>query len=318
LENGNWSPIFFAKHRVNCLGQRLCIIMRYCQMWQQSVTGRNRADRKSELEIIKGHSPAKGRAAYDSGKGKRGYTMLIRRGEVDREALPQWKREALEAFEKKMIDKHQPFPCIPATQGFSLDHFRYGFAGNPKEKSSVKTLASLLEEFTKCSRQCGPYTSLIIFFETSSEEFRSWTVEQFEQLFWDMLDHLHKLDEAAWPPHIPLDPHNPLWEFCFRGEPYFMFCATPAHTKRNSRYFPQFMLAITPRWVLQHFHASPSSMKIQAEIRKRLDRYDLIPAHPHLNSYGNDDNYEWLQYFLRDDETSLAKCPFHAYLRDQP
>ncbi|WP_027410021.1 YqcI/YcgG family protein [Anoxybacteroides tepidamans] len=241
--------------------------------------------------------------------------MLTQRDEVDRDALPLWQREALEMFEAKMRDKNEPFPCVPATQGFYLNHFRYGFVGNPREASAIEELAALMTEFTKNSRQFGKYTSLIIFFETSSDDFRSLTVEQFEQLFWDVLNRLHQFDESAWPSHIPQDPHHPLWEFCFHGEPYFVFCATPAHAKRKSRSFPYCMLAITPRWVLQQFRASPSAAKVQAEIRKRLERYDSIPAHPHLNSYGHDENYEWLQYFLRDDQTSLSKCPFHAHLR---
>lgn len=33
------------------------------------------------------------------------------------------------------------------------------------------------------------------------------------------------------------------------------------------------------------------------------------------NSYGEEDNFEWRQYFLRDDDTLLSKCPFHQMLR---
>ncbi|MED1939518.1 YqcI/YcgG family protein [Cytobacillus firmus] len=33
-----------------------------------------------------------------------------------------------------------------------------------------------------------------------------------------------------------------------------------------------------------------------------------------MNSYGADDNFEWKQYFLRDDDTAISKCPFHRLL----
>src|SRR5688572_31192632 len=46
---------------------------------------------------------------------------------------------------------------------------------------------------------------------------------------------------------------------------------------------------------------------IKSQVRKRLKNYDSIDTHPDLNSYGKNDNYEWRQYFLRDDETTLSK-----------
>jgi FPC/CPF motif-containing protein YcgG len=75
------------------------------------------------------------------------------------------------------------------------------------------------------------------------------------------------------------------------------------------------MLAITPRWVLQEFNKHETFAKsIKSQIRNRLEAYDTIRIHPDLNSYGNKANFEWKQYFLRDDESSLSKCPFHRLL----
>ncbi len=211
-----------------------------------------------------------------------------------------------------MMDKDQPFPCIPATQGYSLNQFRYGFVGDPRDYSSAGVLATLLSEYTKCSRHLGPYTSLIIFYKTSLELKTTYSVEQFEHLFWDQLNRLREEDEFEWPTHIPVDPHNAIWEFCYQSEQYFMYCATPAHKSRKSRHFSTFMIAITPRWVLEGFHASPTyGEKIKSKIRHRLENYDSIPVHPYLKSYGQEDNYEWKQYFLHDDDTSLSWCPFH-------
>jgi uncharacterized protein len=95
-----------------------------------------------------------------------------------------------------------------------------------------------------------------------------------------------------------------------------MYCATPAHTNRRSRHFDTMMLAITPRWVLQAFNKSEiRAKKIKDSIRKRLKNYDAIDVHRDLNRYGADDNYEWKQYFLRDDDTALTRCPFHRLLK---
>lgn len=237
---------------------------------------------------------------------------LLKRDLLNKETLPFWKRDALENFEAKMMDKAKPFPCIPATQGFSLNHLQYGFAGDPREESSSLELAELLSTYTKHSKEIGKYTSLIVFFETPPDLLNTCTVEEFEQLFWKKLNKLAEIDSVEWPSHIPPDPTQPAWQFCFHGEQYFMYCATPAHKSRLSRSFPYFMLAITPRWVLELFNSSPSfSNKIKKNIRKRLSKYDNISVHPDLNTYGNSDNFEWKQYFLHDDDSPLSKCPFH-------
>lgn len=108
---------------------------------------------------------------------------LFKDEKTNRILLQPWKRDALEKFEAKILDKEKPFPCIPATQGYSLNHLRYGFMGDPRKISSIQELASLLTEFTQASKELGKYTSLIIFFETPMEWIRSYKVEQFEQLF---------------------------------------------------------------------------------------------------------------------------------------
>lgn len=235
---------------------------------------------------------------------------LYRKDETQK--LQNWQIEALEKFKAKICDKQIPFPCIPATQGYFLNHFRFGFVGDPRNATSITELAEVLKEYSINSRDFGKYSSLIVFFHTPQDLIETYNVEKFEQLFWKQLNGLRSLDSIDWPIHIPHDPHNQAWEFCFQGEAYFMFCATPSHINRNSRHFNAFMLAITPRWVLENFHATSSnSSKIKAEIRNRLANYDSISAHPSLNSYGQHDNFEWKQYYLHDDETTLDKCPFH-------
>ncbi|KAA0546991.1 YqcI/YcgG family protein [Bacillus sp. BGMRC 2118] len=231
-------------------------------------------------------------------------------------SIASWEKKSLQTFQQKMSDKNHLFPCIPATQGHSLDQFRYGFVGDPRSESTIEEFAQLLKEYTENSRHFGKYTSLIVFFETPLELIEQYDVEQFEQLFWEVLSGISSIDEKEWPENIPVDPHNPVWEYCFHQEKYFMYCATPAHENRKSRNFPYFMMAITPRWVLEQFNENKSlAAKIKENIRKRIVDYDSVPIHPDLNTYGKEDNYEWKQYFLHDDESSLSKCPYHRFLK---
>lgn len=241
---------------------------------------------------------------------------LYRDTEIEELDVNSWEKSAYEEFKLKMEDKERPFPCIPATIGHSLHHFRYGFVGDPREASTIDKTAEFLTNYTKISRELGNYTSLIIFFKTSDELAKSYSVAKFEEVFWDLLNGISSLDQMEWPSHIPIDPENPLWEYCFHNEQYFMYCGTPAHEKRKSRKATNFMLAITPRWVLEEFHSVPSRVSsMKPKIRKRLENYDSISIHPDLKSYGQEDNFEWKQYYLHDDHSSLSKCPFHKAIR---
>ncbi|WP_264737864.1 YqcI/YcgG family protein [Cytobacillus firmus] len=227
-------------------------------------------------------------------------------------SLEDWQQIAFDRFQTKMTDKERPFPCIPATIGFAKNQLRYGFADDPRNPASIQQTAVMLKEFTEHSREFGSYTSLIIFYKLQDDL----SVVDYEQLFWEQLTGVSEMDDAEWPNEIPKDPHDPLWEFCFHGEKYFVYCATPSHKNRQSRHFDTMMLAITPRWVLQEFMKKKTlATRLKNQIRKRLQRYDSIPIHPDLNSYGADDNFEWKQYFLRDDNTTISKCPFHRLLK---
>ncbi|WP_077624389.1 YqcI/YcgG family protein [Sediminibacillus massiliensis] len=233
----------------------------------------------------------------------------------NRSKLSDWEKTTLRQFKVKMSDNKKPFPCIPATIGFSMNQLRYGFIGDPRMMSTIEALADILTEYTKNAKEYGDYTSLIVFYELPEELLETCTVTDYEQLFWRNLSGLSAIDTSEWPGDIPTDPNNPIWEFCFHGERYFMYCATPAHINRKSRYFDTMMLAITPRWVLQKFNKNQThAEKIKRHIRKRLSKYDSTHIHPDLNSYGAEDNYEWRQYFLRDDDTTIAKCPYHQFI----
>ncbi|MNJ44244.1 YqcI/YcgG family protein [compost metagenome] len=223
-----------------------------------------------------------------------------------------WKYEAYRHFAMKLSDPSYLFPCIPATIGFKRGHFRYGFIGEPRSGQAAAEMALLLERYGEEARSCGKYTSLVLFCETPKELADNCTVEEYKEIFWRLLLKVRALDKHDWPARIPADPHDPVWEYCFGQEQYFMYCATPAHRLRQSRYFPYFILAITPRWVLVEFNSSSeSAAQIKRKIRERILQYDAVGIHPDLNSYGSKDNFEWKQYFLGDDtDPSNSRCPF--------
>ncbi|WP_316568214.1 YqcI/YcgG family protein [Neobacillus sp. YIM B06451] len=241
---------------------------------------------------------------------------LYKQEEVAGLEMELWKKDAVQKFSEKVSHKERPFPCIPATIGQHLGHFRFQFLPHPKEADSTAKLALTLGEYARRYREYGNYTSLVLFYKDTDQDILS--VAQYEQFFWEQLKECSRLDSAKWPAHIPVDAGNPLWEYCFNGEQFFVYCGTPAHQQRQSRHFPYLMLAITPRSVLVEFNSVEArAAKFKADIRKRLAAYDRAPIHPDLNTYGNENNFEWKQYFLRDDESSPGSCPFHHFLKSR-
>jgi FPC/CPF motif-containing protein YcgG len=225
--------------------------------------------------------------------------------------LAPWQQSAYEAFSSTIGDKENTYPCVPGRQGFLTNNLRFSFAGDPRETESLQQLANALRAYGLCSRDTGKYASLVVFFETPADVLEQYSVEDYRELFWNVLNEVTSLDEKEWPEHIPTDPAHHQWEFCFNGEPYFGFCATPAHDIRKSRHFPCFLMAFQPRWVFEEMNDSTAfGRNMKKAIRKRLVDYDQIPAHPDLKWYGQEDNHEWKQYFLSDDETTPSKCPF--------
>lgn len=225
--------------------------------------------------------------------------------------LPLWQQSAYTAFASMFTDVDNKYPCIPGQQGYVSNHLRFSFASDPREAHAAHEVASALQEYGAYSRDVGKYTSLAIFFETPKYMIDNYDVEDYRVLFWSVLNQVSSLDDKEWPEHISIDPYNHHWEFCFQGEPYFAFCATPAHRLRKSRYFSTFLIAFQPRWVFDGINDSTSTGRnMKKLIRQRLSEYDDVPEHPDLKWYGQKDNYEWKQYFLSDDESSASRCPF--------
>lgn len=224
--------------------------------------------------------------------------------------LSEWQQAAFSLFVNRIDDKENTFPCIPARQGLLAGHLRFGFLRDPRIQQTHEQLAQLLHQYQKSAREAGKYTSLIVFFETS-EDLRSYDVLAFESLFWSILSSVHDLDTEKWPDDISNSPNHFTWEFCFAGQPYFVFCSTPSHQLRKSRYSEYFMLAFQPRFVFENItDATTYGRHLKQLIRKRLAAYDEVPIHPALGWYGQKENYEWQQYFLREDASMPYQCPF--------
>ncbi|MBM7703767.1 YqcI/YcgG family protein [Metabacillus iocasae] len=227
---------------------------------------------------------------------------------IEATTVPNWGKVAFESFKSDLLSESAPFPCVLGVEGFKHNLLRFGFCASPYDESDMKQCALALRQYLREFRSLGRYTSFVMFFKPEKTK----TMQQYEKMFWDTLETLHSLDEELWPDDIPLHPNDPLWEFCFGGEPIFVVCNTPAHQSRKSRRSHTFMITFQPRWVFEGISEDTKiGNSVKRIVRNRLKMYDEVHPHPELGWYGNAQNREWKQYFLHDTNDEVTtKCPF--------
>ncbi|MQR85850.1 YqcI/YcgG family protein [Bacillus megaterium] len=243
--------------------------------------------------------------------------MLFRANEIlESTYVPFWGKDAFQYFQSDILSEENPFPCILGVEGFKKDLLRFSFVTTPYNYQDIRNAALALREYIDTFKTIGRYTSFVLFFKPEHKE-RS--MEEYETMFWDTLTFLHQIDQKKWPQDIPKDPKDPLWEFCFHGEPIFVVCNTPAHSLRKSRKSRGFMITFQPRWVFEGMTGDSKIGKhVQKVVRDRLKTYDEVSAHPELGWYGQQENREWKQYFLRDDNNyTTGQCPFKLKRSEQ-
>lgn len=141
-------------------------------------------------------------------------------------SVPDWLVREYRAFRSRILDRN--YPCYFGTNTERRGELRYGYV-----EDDVEHIPSLLREFLSLSRlQPRVRHALALFFEPESVER---PLSYYRQRFWEVLRFLRERDAKPWPGDRPSDPEDPKWEFCFDGEPMFVFASTPAYQARDSR-----------------------------------------------------------------------------------
>ena len=215
-----------------------------------------------------------------------------------------WQRVIFAEFEATLTSKARPFPCVFGVTGHKTDQIRYAFP-DPMDAASV---GALLDAYLPQARDLGRMTSLVVFARPGPVQH----IESYRQRFWALLDDLERQDDTPRPAEVADEIDMPSWEFCYRGEPIFVVCNTPAHVLRQSRRSSGVMITFQPRWVFEGITDSeaPSAKRSLRMVRDRLADFDAIPTAPFLGSYGEPENREFRQYFI-DDSNAPPECPFH-------
>jgi FPC/CPF motif-containing protein YcgG len=225
---------------------------------------------------------------------------------ADPARVPDWLIREYRSFHETVID--EDFPCNFGLAAEKDHELRYTFV----QGDDLAALPQTLEAFLQLSRSHPNVKhNLTVFFEPEPE---ARAFEYYRTRFWEVLNFLHAHDRAPWPPQIPTDKDDPLWEFCFGGDPIFMFAASPAYVQRRSRnYGNSFVMLFQPKRIFKGIESeTPAGTKARRVIRARLKKWDRSEAlHPDVNDYGEVLVHRWKQYVLSDDNTpARGGCPF--------
>ncbi|PSR79476.1 hypothetical protein PHLCEN_2v7001 [Hermanssonia centrifuga] len=230
-------------------------------------------------------------------------------------AAESWQLQAYNDYASVLLDTERVFPCIYAAKGFKSNEQVFVFLdsddiGDPRH---ARTVASALMQYLPRARALGPNTSLVVLTKHTND---TRTVEEYNVLFWKLLDGLARLDEVAWPANVPKDIDTERWCFSFNGESVFAAVQTPAHQQRLSRYADSLTVAFQPKWVFDILFSTDAKREsAKTKVRRLLSKYDVIPVSPLLSNYGDDGTREAQQYFLMD-ENIPAPCPLQRLAAD--
>ena len=254
------------------------------------------------MEEVKELNPAG--AANDGSKISDWTQRVILGDAVGGMSLPSWLHDSYATLRLHVMDP--AYPCFFGTMAEKRGEMFYSFVHGknigelPATMRKFSELASL-PEYEK--------NNIAIFFEPDVEPLSH---QQYHDLFWDALQHLHDNDPDPEADHQPA-PNDPKWEFSFAGVEMFVVCACPSFSARHSRNLgPGMVLLFQPRSVfVDKVTNRVIGLQAREEVRRRLKKWDAIPAHPDLGFYGDPGNLEWKQYFLPDENVAATgKCPF--------
>jgi N-omega-hydroxy-L-arginine synthase len=232
-------------------------------------------------------------------------------------ALSVWQATAYAELKTKVLD--EAFPCTFGTVAQRKGAVLFNFVETLSRAEVVEGIHAALVAYTDFVRPLplvtASLTPLAIFIPPPRAEL---TIEGYFEWGWQILQAAHDRDPSPWPAHVPRDPDDPAWSFCFGGVPLFVNFKTPAHQARRSRRMARsFMLLIQCREGFDLIAGdTPQGRHARALIRHKLAAYDAVPMYPELSHYGHAGNREWKQYFVPETNAPVAEvCPFHPQMK---
>lgn len=237
-------------------------------------------------------------------------------GAAAAERRPAWFAPTHRRFADRLTGS-PAYPCPFGVQAQKRHDNWFAALDGEYGPQEMRELAWSIRTFRDLSRTSRSRQSLIIFVgppETDRPLSLDPLLEQDHAHVWDILSALSELDPDPWPRDHPQDVRHPDWQWCFVGEPWFVFAASPAHRARRSRNLSDCLTLVFQTMdvfdgLIEHERAWLSTKE---RIRSQLRQYDAVPPHPHLGDLSKAPEHRWRHALLPDDQSTRnpAACPF--------
>ena len=195
------------------------------------------------------------------------------------------------------------YPCLGARSAFRNDAYRIGHYRKLGTRSSARGMASDLWTFIQERESMkSDFTTFVAIFDHPTDL----SEERFEELLWQQLTALHRLDDQAWAPSAAHDPASPTFGFSFGGVAFFIV-GLHAHSARLARRFAQPTLVFNAHSQFDLLRKQGRYQRMQQVIRAR-DQAKQGSTNPMLADFGT--TSEARQYSGRAVPADW-QCPFH-------
>ena len=226
---------------------------------------------------------------------------------------PDWFAGAHAEFRDTLLSD-AGYPCHFGVTSERSDQNWFTALDESRPGLGTAELAGTLSDFVPLARFGSSRQSLVVLVGPPR---RHPELAQHAAQFWAVLRQLSRHDRQPWPIGRPLDPGLPDWHWCFAGQPWFVFGASPGYRHRRSRNVGRCLTMVfqLAERVFEGLGASsPAGKAAKREIRGRLAQYDLAGPHPHLGDTEHSSDYKWRRYFLPDDNRTFDEqaCPWTA------
>jgi amino acid adenylation domain-containing protein len=219
---------------------------------------------------------------------------------------PAWVEQSYATMRTHVMDPE--YPCFFGTMAEKRGEMFYSYVSGKDTGHLARTMAMFSRLATRPEFEKN---NIAVFFEPDA---RPLSHQQYHDFFWRILQDLHDADPHPGVRAQP-DPADPEWEFSYAGVEMFVVCACPSFAARHSRNLgPGMILLFQPRSVFVDKVTNRAiGMQARETVRRRLKKWDAIPAHPDLGFYGDPENLEWKQYFLPDENVPIqGNCPLKS------
>lgn len=210
-------------------------------------------------------------------------------------------QEIEEKFHTFIID--QDHPCVMAQSVFKLHDYHlktYSSLGTEESaKLIVKDLQHYLDQYDFESHNYETFIAVFPDAEISNEL-------EFEELLWDQLKFIHKMDKSDWDESVSRDPEDSNFSFSICSQAFYIVGMHPK-SSRLARRAPYPTLVFNLHAQFEKLREMGAYEKVRDMIRERDIEFEGS-INPVLKDFGEES--EARQYSGRNVDESW-KCPFH-------